>query len=74
MLFAGPSLLRPPNHAGFNAYIPVREDRLISLSTLNDLVFPKAPQALAEHLTHSDHYDDIDDDLKQTLGRQNKNQ
>ena len=54
------------------AYIPEREDRVLSVSSLNDLIFPKSPEALAEHSTHSVHHNDIHGELVQPLWKQNK--
>lgn len=71
VLFIGPPytlifLLSPA------AYIPEGEDRVPSVSTLNDLVFPESSETLAEHFTHSDHHDDIQGDPVQRLWKQNK--
>lgn len=45
---------------------------MLSVSSLNDLVFPESPEALVEHFTHSDHHYDIHCELVQSLGKESK--
>jgi hypothetical protein len=40
---------------------------MLLVNRLNDLIFPKSPEALTEHLTHSVHHDDVYDELVQFL-------
>lgn len=45
---------------------------MLSVSGFDDLILPEAPEALAEHLAHSDHHDDIPDKLVQPLQKQSR--
>lgn len=51
-------------------YIPEGEDRLLPVNRLDDLILPEAPEALAEHLAHADHYDYVHGELVQPLWKQ----
>lgn len=45
---------------------------MLSVSSLNDLIFPESSEALAKHFTHSDHHYDIHGKLVQPLWKQSK--
>lgn len=60
----------PAARFSWATYIPKGEDRLLPLNRLSDLILPESPEALAEHLTYSNHYDYVHGELVQALWKQ----